>query len=134
MWIMSPPRRSRPVYSRRVDRASQEAHNQVMADTSQPTISDLANSAEAALAQYGNDQSTVTSDQQKITTLQAQLASDQDGATTDGGTAAKAVQDLITALQAILFTLPQPAPAPVPAPVPVPAGVPYTPSMRQPGA
>ena len=75
-----------------------------------PSISDLANAAEAALTQYNNDQSVVAMDQTKIAALQTQLAADSTVALNDGGTAYTAVQTLVGALQSVLTTLPQPAP------------------------
>ena len=80
-----------------------------------PSLSDLANAAEVALATYSNDQATVATDQSKIAALQTQLASDQTVALNDGGTAYTAVQTLIGALTVIQAGLPQPPPPPTPA-------------------
>ena len=74
-----------------------------------PSISDLANAAESALAQYNNDQTTVSSDQAKITSLQTQLAADQATAAADGAAAFTAVGTLITALQSVQANLPHPS-------------------------
>ena len=85
-----------------------------------PSLSDLANTAEASLTTFQNDQASNVVKAQKITALQTQLTADQGTTTTDGTQAYTDVQNLIDALQAVQKTLPQPAPPPVPAPVPVP--------------
>jgi len=81
-----------------------------------PSISDLANAAETALATYTNTQTTVATDQQKLAQAQQQLASDQQTSQASGTAAYTAVGTLIAALQQVQTGLPAPAPAPAPAP------------------
>jgi hypothetical protein len=88
--------------------------------TPSPTISDLANDYETKLTTFQNDTTGLATDDQKIAALQAQRVSDATLQQTDGAAAFSAGATLISALQAVQATLPQPVAPPNP-PDPPPA-------------